>query len=181
MIFFSLPIVGECFSMVDAKYPNLDPIRRRNEALRRIFSAMVEDVITYFAISLIQKAAPSIFSRGCRELGSQLIQFSPDMTEKINEIRTYLFDNMYRSDRVNIMRERASLVVNGLFDFFMNDSKLLPIQWSHGENEIGTSAIDFRLFVRNDRWVCRAEIYQTHLWNIIEPCVKSQKYNYWIN
>jgi len=41
----NLPIVGECFSLVDAKYPNLDPIRRRNEALRRIFNEMVEDVI----------------------------------------------------------------------------------------------------------------------------------------
>ena len=41
----NLPIVGECFSLVDAKYPNLDPIRRRNEALRRIFNEMVEDCI----------------------------------------------------------------------------------------------------------------------------------------
>ena len=131
---FGLPIVGECFSLVDVKYPNLDRIRRRNEALRRIFSAMVEDVITY-SLYLI-KGTPLYSSRDVRELGSQLIQFSPEMTEKINEIRTYLFDNMYRSDRVNIMRERASLVVNGLFDFFMNDSKLLPKQWAHGENEL---------------------------------------------
>ena len=44
--------------------------------------------------------------------------------------------NMYRSDRVNIMRERASLIVGGLFDYFMNDKKLLPVQWSYGANEI---------------------------------------------
>ena len=43
---------------------------------------------------------------------------------------------MYRSDRVNLMRERATQVVNGLFDFFMNDRKLLPVQWSYCKNEL---------------------------------------------
>jgi len=71
-----------------------------------------------------------------RNLGYQIIQFSPRMIESINEIRTYLFDNMYRSDRVNLMRERATQVVNGLFDFFMNDRKLLPVQWSYCKNEL---------------------------------------------
>lgn len=129
-----LPIVGECFSIVDTKYPGLDPIRRRNEALRRIFGVMVKDVIIT-SQSLIQNSCASS-SQEVRELGSQIIQFSPDMNEKINKIRIYLFDNMYRSDRVNVMRERASLIVGGLFDYFMNDKKLLPVQWSHGVNEI---------------------------------------------
>lgn len=130
----NLPIVGECFSLVDAKYPNLDPIRRRNEALRRIFNEMVEDVIIN-SQSLIKNSSLSS-SKEVRNLGYQIIQFSPRMIESINEIRTYLFDNMYRSDRVNLMRERATQVVNGLFYFFMNDRKLLPAQWSYCKSEL---------------------------------------------
>ena len=129
----NLPIVGECFSLVDAKYPNLDPIRRRNEALRRIFNDMVEDVIIN-SQSLIKNSSLSS-SKEVRNLGYQIIQFSPRMIESINEIRTYLFDNMYRSDRVNLMRERATQVVNGLFYIFMNDRKLLPVQWSYCKSE----------------------------------------------
>ena len=130
----NLPIVGECFSLVDAKYPNLDPIRRRNEALRRIFNEMVEDVIIN-SQSLIKNSSLSS-SKEVRNLGYQIIQFSPRMIESINEIRTYLFDNMYRSDRVNLMRERATQVVNGLFYIFMNDRKLLPAQWSCCKSEL---------------------------------------------
>ena len=130
----NLPIVGECFSLVDSKYPNLDPIRRRNEALRRIFNEMVEDVIIN-SQSLIKNSSLSS-SKEVRNLGYQIIQFSPRMIESINEIRTYLFDNMYRSDRVNLMRERATQVVNGLFYFFMNDRKLLPAQWSYCKSEL---------------------------------------------
>ena len=129
----NLPIVGECFSLVDAKYPNLDPIRRRNEALRRIFNEMVEDVVIN-SQSLIKNSSLSS-SKEVRNLGYQIIQFSPRMIESINEIRTYLFDNMYRSDRVNLMRERATQVVNGLFYIFMNDRKLLPVQWSYCKSE----------------------------------------------
>ena len=130
----NLPIVGECFSLVDAKYPNLDPVRRRNEALRRIFNEMVEDVIIN-SQSLIKNSSLSS-SKEVRNLGYQIIQFSPRMIESINEIRTYLFDNMYRSDRVNLMRERATQVVNGLFYIFMNDRKLLPVQWSYCKSEL---------------------------------------------
>jgi dGTPase len=95
---------------------------------------MVEDVIIN-SQSLMKNSSLSS-TKQVRNLGYQIIQFSPRMIESINEIRTYLFDNMYRSDRVNLMRERATQVVNGLFDFFMNDRKLLPVQWSYCKNEL---------------------------------------------
>src|SRR6056300_1149194 len=41
-----LPIVSEAYTEVDRLYPGLDPYRRRHEALRRVFGAMVEDVLT---------------------------------------------------------------------------------------------------------------------------------------
>src|SRR6056297_1049583 len=33
----ALPVVGDCFGEVDAGWPSLDPMRRRHEALRRVF------------------------------------------------------------------------------------------------------------------------------------------------
>src|SRR6056297_905052 len=40
-----LPIVGPCYAEVDAAHPGLDRVRRRHEALRRVFGIMVGDVI----------------------------------------------------------------------------------------------------------------------------------------
>ena len=40
-----LPVTGPAFEEVDRRYPGLDPMRRRHEALRRVFGVMVEDVI----------------------------------------------------------------------------------------------------------------------------------------
>ena len=130
----NLPIVGECYAEVDAKYPNLDLIRRRHEALRRIFGVMVEDVINTSSDLMQNSGAKS--SQDVRELSSAVIQFSPETFEKLSEIRTYLFKHMYRSERVNVMRRRAKYVINGLFDVFMNDMSLLPGRWASKGSEL---------------------------------------------
>ena len=123
----NLPIVGACFAAVDAKYPNLDPNRRRHEALRRVFGVMVEDVIAT-STDLIAKSGAQT-AQDIRNLSSPVILFSPELFADLKQIRAFLFENMYRSDRVNIMRARSEQVVTGLFDAFMNDARLLPEQW----------------------------------------------------
>ena len=130
----NLPIVGECYAEVDAKYPNLDLIRRRHEALRRIFGVMVEDVINTSSDLMQNSGAKS--SQDVREFSSAVIQFSPEIFEKLNEIRIYLFKHMYRSERVNVMRKRAKYVINGLFEVFMNDMSLLPDRWASKGSEL---------------------------------------------
>jgi dGTPase len=123
-----LPIVGECFAKVDAKYPNLDPNRRRHEALRRVFGVMVEDVIVTSSGLINDSGANS--AQDIRNLKAPVIRFSQKMFKDLGEIRVFLFDNMYRSERVNIMRERSEQVVRGLFEAFMNDATLLPDPWT---------------------------------------------------
>jgi dGTPase len=124
----NLPIVGDCFASVDKKYPNLDPNRRRHEALRRVFGVMVEDVIT--TSTALIKNADAKSAQDIRNLNAPVIRFSPALFADLQVIRAFLFENMYRSDRVNIMRKRSEQVVTGLFDAFMNDATLLPTQWS---------------------------------------------------
>ena len=52
-----LPIVGDCFRAVDRQWPDLDPTRRRYEALRRVFGQVVEDLLAESARRL-KRAAP---------------------------------------------------------------------------------------------------------------------------
>jgi dGTPase len=123
----NLPIVGACFAAVDKKYPNLDPNRRRHEALRRVFGVMVEDVIETSRRLIAQSGATT--AQDIRDHDGPVIQFSPELFNDLKQIRAFLFENMYRSDRVNVMRARSEQVVSGLFDAFMNDPALLPDQW----------------------------------------------------
>tara|TARA_R110002124_G_scaffold25777_3_gene92965 strand:+ start:11439 stop:12569 length:1131 start_codon:yes stop_codon:yes gene_type:complete len=123
-----LPIVGACFTAVDKKYPALESNRRRHEALRRVFGVMVEDVI-HTSTNLIKNSGANT-AQDIRNLSAPVIRFSDALFADLQQIRAFLFENMYRSDRVNVMRVRSEQVVSGLFDAFINDATLLSPQWA---------------------------------------------------
>ena len=123
----SLPIVGDCFAAVDHKYPNLDETRRRHEGLRRVFGVMVEDVIAT-SVKRLTDANPAN-AQALRQLDKPMIQFSVSLWSDLQQIRAFLFENMYRSKRVNVMRVQSEEVMKTLFDAFMTDDAHLPEDW----------------------------------------------------
>jgi dGTPase len=122
-----LPIVGPAFTAVDQKYKNLDAHRRRHEALRRVFGVMVEDVMATSYVILAQSGAKS--AQDIRNLDHSVVQFSPSLWSELKEIRTFLFENMYRAPRVMQQREHAAQVVRDLFEIFMTSPGAMPGNW----------------------------------------------------
>ena len=122
-----LPIVGPAFTAVDQKYKNLDAHRRRHEALRRVFGVMVEDVVATSYVILAQSGAKS--AQDIRNLNHSVAQFSPSLWSDLKEIRTFLFENMYRAPRVMQQREHAAQVVRDLFEIFMTSPEAMPGNW----------------------------------------------------
>ncbi|MGD1882597.1 MAG: deoxyguanosinetriphosphate triphosphohydrolase [Paracoccaceae bacterium] len=123
-----LPIIGPAYSDVDERYPGLDPVRRRHEALRRVFGAMVADVIDTSRRHLADSGAQRV--EDIRALGRAVIQFSPGMWADLQDIRSFLFTNMYRAPKVMEKREEVTLVVNDLFPLYLHETKYLPKRWA---------------------------------------------------
>jgi dGTPase len=122
-----LPLVRDAFAEVDAKYPGLDPMRRRHEALRRVFGMMVSDVIETSARHLDAAGAQS--SADIRHLGRPVIRFSDGLWEALTQIRAFLFTNMYRAPKVMKKRAEVTRVVEAIFPLFMDNPALLPQHW----------------------------------------------------
>lgn len=122
-----LPIVGECYADVDAKYPGLDPYRRRHEALRRVFGVMVADVISTSRDLIAASGAQSV--EEIRHLGHPVIQFSAGIWADLKQIRAFLFTRMYRAPRVMKVRAEVATVVEDLFPIYLNDPKQMPARW----------------------------------------------------
>ena len=138
-----LPVTGPAFAEVDALYPGLDPMRRRHEALRRVFGRMVEDVIAV-AQGRLEAARPASVAE-IRGMGTTVIRFSKPLYQELKAIRSFLFTRMYRAPSVMAERARVAAVVNGLFPLFMRQPELLPGEWqtdvARAGSEIGLARI----------------------------------------
>ncbi len=123
----ALPITGPAFADVDALYPGLDPMRRRHEALRRVFGRMVEDVIAV-ARNRLEAAQPQSVD-DIRAMGMTIIRFSKPLFQELKAIRAFLFTRMYRAPSVMEERARVTRVVNDLFPLYLSQPELLPPEW----------------------------------------------------
>ena len=139
----ALPIVGDCFAEVDAAWPGLEALRRRHEALRRVFGLMVEDALAESGHRL-EALAPASMAE-VQALDQQVITFSGRMAGDIETIKAFLFRRMYRHYKVRRMRNKAARVVRDLFDIFHNDSGLMPEEWSAAAAEAGSEELRARI------------------------------------
>ncbi|MEO9822332.1 MAG: deoxyguanosinetriphosphate triphosphohydrolase [Paracoccaceae bacterium] len=122
-----LPIVGDAYAEVDSKYPDLDPKRRTHEALRRVFGVMVSDVIETSRTLIQASGAETV--EDIRAYGSPVVRFSDTLWADLQDIRAFLFTNMYRAPSVMTKREEVSAVVNALFPLYLSRPHLLPGGW----------------------------------------------------
>ena len=122
-----LPVTGPAFEAVDRLYPGLEKMRRRHEALRRVFGRMVEDVIAV-AQGRLEAARPQSVEE-IRGMGTTIIRFSKPLYQELKAIRSFLFTRMYRAPSVVVMRAEVTEVVNGLFPLFLSRPELLPGEW----------------------------------------------------
>ncbi|MCY1125818.1 deoxyguanosinetriphosphate triphosphohydrolase [Frigidibacter sp. RF13] len=122
-----LPVTGPAFYEVDQMYPGLDPMRRRHEALRRVFGVMVEDVIAV-AQNRLQASQPQS-ADAIRAMDGPIIRFSKPLYQNLKAIKSFLFTRMYRAPTVVVERKRVTAVVNDLFPLFLKEPALLPEEW----------------------------------------------------
>ncbi|PRY94884.1 dGTPase [Hasllibacter halocynthiae] len=122
-----LPLVGAAFAEVGTVFPGLDARRRRAEALRRVFGAMVADVIET-SRTRIREVAPTD-ADAVRRAGVPVIRFSDAMWADLQVIRAFLFTRMYRAPAVIEMRTRVTGVVRELFPIYLDQTSLLPREW----------------------------------------------------
>ena len=87
------------------------------------------DLIKYLVNDLIEHSRDNIrnlYKNPARMSTANLIDFSPDTTKKVLELKKYLFKNLYRSMEINFMRREAEGVLKVLFDHFFNSLDDIP-------------------------------------------------------
>lgn len=123
----ALPIVGDELRRVRGKYPALDDHRTAHETFRRVFGALVEDMLTETKHRLDAANPPD--AAALRALDEPVVAFSASLNDDLKRIREFLFARMYRHPNVTRMRRKAAIVVKELFAIFLDEPELLPDEW----------------------------------------------------
>ncbi|WP_077001278.1 deoxyguanosinetriphosphate triphosphohydrolase [Variovorax sp. KK3] len=113
------------------EHPQLQGRRVLYEAIRRMLSAQVYDVIDATG-SAIEAAAPADADAVRR--AAPLVHFSPAMRAQSIELKQFLFRNLYRHPRVMQTTGRAQEVVRELFAAYTDDPAQMPASYTQRDD-----------------------------------------------
>jgi dGTPase len=121
-----VPLVGPIAARVLMRWPDIDPGRQAHEVQRRLITAAIEDVITTSEAAIADAAPASV--EAVRRAGRALIAFSPELADAERGLKSFLFDRVYRSEKVMAPVRASEAVVAALFDRYLAAADL-PGRW----------------------------------------------------
>lgn len=107
-------------------FPSLTGRRMIHETIRRMINTLIVDLIDATAANLARHAPSSIDDV---RHAPQLVAHGPAVAAQALELKRFLFKNLYRHYRVMRMANKAGRIVEGLFNAFAQDKRLLPPQY----------------------------------------------------
>ena len=122
-----LPLVGEMFVKVERQYPGIAQPRLIHEAVRRMISAMVEDVLAETRRRLAEARPKSVAD--IRALGRPVVAFSEAMAATDRTVKKFLLHAHVRALALNRSHSKARRVVMDLFGLLFAEPNCLPPPW----------------------------------------------------
>ena len=145
-------IFSRHWSAVKQKYPAL--------AGRRLIHETVRAMINTVATDLTVQSARNIENVGITDLAdvyasAPLIGFSPVVKKAQQELKRFLHEHLYLHYRVMRMSNKASHIIQRLFDAFSANARLLPDKHQQKFKQIGHQAIADYIAGMTDRYAIK--------------------------
>ncbi len=137
------PVVGAHVKGVLDRHGDLELSRFIGELIRTLMSELMEDVLARTRANLGAGAFAS--AAALRGAGRATAEFSPALLERLQGLKTFQMEKMYRHPHVMKSMNRAKGVVFSLYEAFVADPGLLPPDWAAAAREAvsGTVARDY--------------------------------------
>jgi dGTPase len=133
-----VPLIRDILRAIRDQHPALDAPRLAHELVRRLITAMIEDVIAETAGRLRRLAPRS--ADDVRRARQPVAGFSPAMAEADRAIKGFLYPRMYRHERVMRIMGDAERLVCGLFARYLERRGDMPAEWAQTADEADEAA-----------------------------------------
>ncbi|MEE9350662.1 MAG: deoxyguanosinetriphosphate triphosphohydrolase [Thiotrichaceae bacterium] len=117
-------LFAESYDRVMWQYPDITGRKAIHETIRRIIGLMVVD-LTETSQQAIEAAEIKTIE-DVRTQPKPLMQFSDPVKKSNLQLKRFLRENLYYHHKVYRMTRKAQLVIEGLYEAFIGDLKLLP-------------------------------------------------------
>lgn len=114
----------ELIGASEGAYPDLNRRLRRHDIVRLLISWQVTDLIGYSRDRMTALGVETLDD--VRNAKGLLVSFSPEFQAKLDGLKRFLFDHMYRHYRVSRMAAKGERILHGLFDTYVGDIRQLP-------------------------------------------------------
>lgn len=130
-----LSLLGEVLESVRSEYPDLSQRHLIAELVREMIGAMADDVFEQSKRHLTDLNPQS--PEDIRNAGRQIVAFSDPMRAKVDELRAFLYERMYRHFTIERLWLKVERIVTDLFTAFINNYKVLPDNWQRRVEDAG--------------------------------------------
>ena len=142
-----IPLLAEMLAAIDARYPQLDPVRRAAELVRELISCLIGAAVGE-AQRRLERHQPRSAAE-VRAATEAMIAFPPEIAAAEKMIKRFLWTRMYRAERVMTVMRDAETVVTELFQRYCDDPGALPPDWLPACGPIAECEADRLRRIRN--------------------------------
>ena len=123
----SVSLFKKHYEQVKREYPTVEKNRIDAETVRRMINDMILDVAAQ-SQRILDDLKPETVE-DIRLMGRPVIDFSEKMRAEMQELKDFLFPNMYRHYTINRMTSKGKRIIRDLFGLLFTETNILPPAW----------------------------------------------------
>lgn len=105
-------------------YQDIKPYQFKHEFIRRLITYFVDSLLTTTQ-EILDNLKPKSYD-DIRFAGGTIVQFAEAVQKENQQLKRFLFENMYRHYKVICMTSKASRIIKNLFSIYFNEPEIMP-------------------------------------------------------
>lgn len=112
---------------VKSKFKDISSSCLIYEVVRRLMSDLIADLLVQTNNNLHKQKIKTV--NDIRNLDYQLVDFTEATKQRIKETKQFLFQKVYRHNKITAKTIKCQKIIQELFKLYMNNTDLLPFSW----------------------------------------------------
>jgi len=135
----SIGLWQEVSSSVRKKYPAIDDKRLVYQTISALIGLLIGDLCATITANLDRYGIATLDD--LQRVNKPVVHFSDAITIRNQELKRFLFDNLYRHYKVDKMRVKAEIFITRLFETYLRFPNLLPPKYRARFERLGVERV----------------------------------------